>query len=405
MTFTRFLFAGFLVPSLGCGSVAPEPSGPVASPQQACARITAAFEQQATRCGASPWPADVRAAQVKACVEVGSLPGLTFDYARVDQCVAAVPALMCSDYPGPAACDPMSPEGYLRSALALGDPCFESVQCPDKLCVGGQTAGSCGSCMATVGPGAACDATHECAAGFACDSATCVSTGTKPGGKCTTYGGQNDCVAGFYCEPVSPNDGIDGTCSPRPKTGEACDSGVPCAPTDACAGGICATLVHVARGGACDGVARICDDPATCFEGACAAPSEHVGEGQPCNDARDRCLPGLDCVQGGTCAKPATSAGAPCPCGAGLACVDGACLAQKVGMKCYGLAGASCGPELYCKGWGSGGAGSQAGVCALRVEPGASCATATQMELYDVCFAPYFCASSGLCEVTYPACH
>ena len=74
-------------------------------------------------------------------------------------------------------------------------------------------------------------------------------------------------------------------------------------------------------------------------------------------------------------------------------------------MKCYGPLGAPCGPELYCQGWASGGAPSQAGACALRVAPGASCATATQMELYDVCLAPYYCGSSGLCEVTSPACH
>src|SRR5205085_535635 len=110
----------------------------------------------------------------------------------------------------------------------------------------GERAGaSCGFCVSQVGPGEACDGEGvECVFGYTCASSACAPVGTAPGGACTTYGGLDDCIDGYYCKPNDPTSGgVDGTCSPGPGTGGACGFGMPCLSTDACVNDVCAIIV------------------------------------------------------------------------------------------------------------------------------------------------------------------
>src|SRR3569833_2758865 len=115
-------------------------------------------------------------------------------------------------------------------------------------------------------------------------------------------------------------------------------------------------MKHVGEGAAGD-EARLCDEPSYCVEGTCSTPREDAGVGDSCEWNHDRCMAGLVCD--GTCKEPSTTVGGACPGAFGLSCVDGACMRQVVGMPCHGLAGAPCGPDLFCKGW----TGSNTGVC------------------------------------------
>jgi hypothetical protein len=412
MTLKPFVLASFLLPLLACTSTvstgssgnpspAPttttEPATPI-SAEQACTSVFAAIEQRETHCGQGPWSPEVRAARVGACVAHGTLSGVKADPARVAACVAALPSTMCLDA-RPIACEQTGSGAFLVGTIATGGACTDDPQCAGEEAYCGFTvgSGSCGRCVSYVGAGASCNDEHFCTGIFACSGGTCVLRGTQPGGACSTYGGVNDCIDGFFCKPNTPDNGVDGTCSPGPKPGEACSFGVPCSASDACASGVCATIEHVAPGAACD-KARLCDAPALCFEGTCSVPTEHVTEGQPCTGDHDRCVAGLDCDV--TCKKPSTSAGGACPCGVGFTCLAGACQALEAGATCFGPG--VCGPDLYCKGWGA--QGNSKGTCAVRVKPGDSCAAATQMESSDVCLYPYYCGDSGVCETIWGIC-
>lgn len=392
---------------------APTPTPtPAADLKDACQELAKARELHDQRCGAQAWSNEARAAEIDACVELGSRPSIVVDLAQAAVCAAAIPGSWCGD--GDPSIDHAC--AYLHGTAAVGGSCQDSAQCVSGLCVSGTAGGACGVCAATVGLGGACDDTHVCDftgdTRLTCTAGKCVLQGTPPGGACTSYGGLNDCIGGYYCKPNSPNQGVDGTCVARPTTGNACDPTLaPCIETDACVGAggtsVCKPKTIAATGMPCDAAAS-CKEGDVCAStgpasGVCKTPSEHVAAGSAC-DQVDRCAPGLVCGDAQKCLATNATVGAPCPCAGDLACVGGACVARAVGVVCHGVTGGECGRDLYCK-VTMPPSEMLLGTCAPRVPPGGDCSFASSFEQNDICMAPYFCGSvTGRCEVEDPVC-
>jgi hypothetical protein len=363
--------------------------------EEACEKLTVAQEDFKARCNNGSWSATAHAIDKQGCIERATRPLVTLNHDKASACVKALGDAICDVGVSPdSVCD------YLDGTSAVGGPCQDGEQCAAGECYG--DGATCGRCLLTVNVGEACDDTHRCSAST-CDAGECVPNGTPPGGKCTAYGGLNDCVPGYYCKILNPNMGVDGTCQPRVTAGQYCDNETVCIETATCdysnAGGICRTLSKVVAGQHCD-VAAQCSDGSYCDADICQFPYAHVQAGQAC-DYVNLCVSGLSCTNMSVCVPESTTPGAPCPCGDGLACVDKQCLAREVGMKCYGPAGDSCGPNLYCKGWD--GSVNNPGTCQPRLTPGQDCSGAAYSE-QDICFFPYYCSDAGRCEFAPQVC-
>ncbi len=206
--------------------------------------------------------------------------------AGVQACAAHLATVPCDQQPrdldGPC-------RGIWIGRQGTGEPCgldVESFVCdPTSECV--LTLSLCGTCRTLLASGASC-----------------------PSGEAT-------CGTAASC--------VGGTCQPRGKAGEACDSNTPCVVGAKCASGTCQAPATVKLGEACDADHR-CPYLTTCVGGKC---QKNARLDESC-DAQTRFDGGW--CDGGTC-RPLLDKGAPCSQAA--ACLSGRC----AGGSCGGLPG------------------------------------------------------------------
>lgn len=195
-----------------------------------------------------------------ACEALRDSPGFALDDAKVDACTKRLDVSPCGEvalYPSQA----LSMCSLGPGTLGVGASCRFSAQCASGRCQKGE--GPCGTCVATVAPGAPCGVCPEeqlcdgtckalphvgeackgpCEQPLACVKGTCVSEGVKSEcaapscsdrtdvvatGGCGPTGGVSGpsvhCVSGSAC--VGQNDYGAGTCAKLAKDGEPCGVG------------------------------------------------------------------------------------------------------------------------------------------------------------------------------------
>lgn len=130
-------------------------------------------------------------AAVEPIVVEGEKAGrVEFSQANFDACMKSVEALSCADFKqAPTFC-----ENIFTPKVALGQPCFSSIECVDGLCDIPQGA-SVGMCMKKPAPvmiGGACQKPTDCADGLYCNAMTCQPQ-KADGQSCTN---DRECLAG-----------------------------------------------------------------------------------------------------------------------------------------------------------------------------------------------------------------
>ncbi len=213
----------------------------------------------------------------------------------------------------PAACKPTT-----TGKIATGSACGTAGECASNVCQIDATTG-CGTCIASVAAGGACQSSTDCNAGLVCSSAVCVAPAAS-GGACTTAAPIIPCQVGLVCDgskcqtPLAAGS----ACTPN---ASLCDGaqGYWCTPH----GTRCVQILYVATGQPCGydtntGDLTACSNSATCANvdaktlmGTCAAPAAD-------NAACDSKL-GPFCTPPATCsgvidADAGADAGAPGTC-------------------------------------------------------------------------------------------
>ena len=204
-----------------------------------------------------------------------------------------------------------------------------------------------------------------CADSAACDDGNpCNGVETCNNGTCTP-GPSIQCDDGNTCNGVETCDPASGSCLPgtvlscddtNPCTDDTCNPSAGCINTPntaTCSDGNACTTGDVCSGGACTGIAVVCDDGDPCngvetcnpTSGACQAnPPPTCNDNNPCTD--DSCQPGLGCVHlnntlpcsdGNACTTADVCAGGSCT-GVVTNCDDGnACNGSETCNPANGL--------------------------------------------------------------------
>jgi hypothetical protein len=270
----------------------------------------------------------------------------------------------CSACVAGTACTPANPcdLGSLACSPAsvctdTGVPKSDGTACGSGLaCV----SGTCGACVAGTG----CVPANPCKVGsLACSPApACTDTGVSlaDGSACgaglaCVSGTCGACVAGSDCVPANPCNVGALTCSPVPAcadTGVPRSDGTACGAGLACLSGTCGACVAGAAclpANPCDVGSLVCSPAPACADtGVPKSDGTACGAGLACVSgtcgacvAGAACLPANPCDVGSLVCSPAPAcADTSVPrsdgtaCGAGLACLSGACVTCVAGTGC-----------------------------------------------------------------------
>lgn len=273
-------FAALLAP--GCSSTTEDDQ------EAACRTYVEAMVNLTSRCDA-PAPDDVRGHLLErgilACKVAFQETGSGVTSVTVKECADALPKIACGD-PSPAACQD------IRGSLGDGAACRSSYQCAGGLCAFAPSVSSalptCGTCAARLAVGATCEGqSNRCVYGSQCVNARCIAYSNADVGAPCVKEEAHGCKTGLYCDTAGDTTSSSGTCKAMPGEGAACGNGF------------------------------TCEEGLTCSRGSCVKPG----------------------VEGGACGT-----GLPA-CGDGLACNP---LEEKCIKVAYGKAGARCGLATRC---------------------------------------------------------
>lgn len=276
-------------------------------------------------------------------VELGvGVPCGVTDACFEDRCNAAglcvAVSLVSCDDENPCTADSCDPVTGCKSAPQVGAGCDDGDNCTEKdSCLGdGTCAGVAMECTADPCHKAACDP----------ETGTCVQTPDvgalcDDGDKCTTF---DKCTSSGVCagnskcaKPTNPCHKAvcspeDGSCTPVPAVGQACNDGNACTVPDICEcppATIC-TLAAIQCVGQVVPIGRLCESPkdcgykgSVCKSGVCALECDSAADcpQPPPNQGTAVCEPlGTPPTDACGIVKCITSAGKPGQ------CVDGACL-------------------------------------------------------------------------------
>ena len=312
-----------------------------------------------------------------ACAPDGTVPvgGRCGSFAGVDDCVSGT---ACVDGSCRQACDPAQPGSCPtpQTCTAVGAAGVGSCVTLTSTADSPDTAASTCDAVAQTGcgPGEKCAVVLDDSGG---QRIACAPNGTVPlSGRCGSFAGVDDCVAGMACvggvcrqacDPAEP-----GSC-PSPQTCTvAGDTGV----------GTCATLTSTASSP--DLAASTCDIVAQtgCRPGEkCALVSEGAG------GERTTCAPDGTVGLGGRC----TAQGDLDDCVAGLSCVDGTC--QRF---CDPAQPFSCPTGQTCDAPDSGGSVCRTSTSTAAAPPPTSSGAACGQ--HQDCRPGTYCAADGTCH-------
>jgi hypothetical protein len=274
------------------------------SATQACSDLSAAICNKLSMCAPTLVTAgygDVPTCTTRTSITCNSalaLKDTTDTPDLAENCSKAYATLSCDDAfqnNPPPAC-----KSTAVGKIANGSACGTAGECASNVCQINATTG-CGTCIAAVAAGGACQATTDCNAGLVCSSAVCVAPAGS-GDTCTTAAPivpcqvglvcdgsqcQTPLVAGSACDPQkSLCDGSQGYwCTPHGTrcvailfagTGQPCGYDSTTGDLTACsAGGSCANVdaktlmgtcaAPAADGASCGGTGPSCQAPATCL--------------------------------------------------------------------------------------------------------------------------------------------
>lgn len=234
------------------------------------------------------------------CANVLTAKGTSWTPDKIESCAKALPGISCDVWWNSVApaCDPGPGQ------LANGASCIDKSQCQGGTCLQGASAGcgqcasvspvggdcaasaecvpgaACspeGKCVAPVGLGETCDASHPCSINLRCHEGKCASL-VGLGETCDPAGFDCNFFQGLACDPSSKtcksvklaSDGercglVDGDLT-------ACRSGAVCSPEKT------TCIPHIPDGAACGAQSESqCQPPATCIGGVCTVPGASCG--------------------------------------------------------------------------------------------------------------------------------
>lgn len=241
----------------------------------------------------------------------------------------------------PAVCS-----GVVEGTRAVGQGCESSDECVGDAYCDGFGSTRCGTCMARVAVGAACDSDVQCQRAGLDWGAICATSGTGPG-HCVEVRVTQNVAAGGVCGRVSEDGNV--------RTVGVCAAGLYCTERRYDAAGTCARPVPV--GTACESANVPCVGDAFCAPDAsgrsCQAVTVRTRVGETCDEAMlvfCNSLDRLECVSG-TCQSTGDgTVGSMCrrrdfsvPCNAGLYC-------DSTTMQCTATKpdGATCSSDSEC---------------------------------------------------------
>ncbi len=231
--------------------------------------------------------------------------------------------------------------------------------------------------------------------------ATCASSEQCASGACSTGGLPVDGGAPPLC----------GTCVAAVAVGQPCGAAVgfmTCQQGAVCTGSspsaTCVAIAYGDAGALCDGTAMQCKDGLTCGStGTCAAPKP---AGASCAFT-DECASPLVCAAGtnGSTCSDAGKTGASCTgdgtCATGFGCSTAT---QQCGALTYAAAGQPCGDLVRCLvgSCAATGGGTTPGTCPRVLADGQPCAAPSSGP--TTCDAFASCTTDGLCTLGPPSC-